>query len=293
VTSDRTTRFGRIVFAGQPNAGKSTLLNAILGMKLAIVSPRPQTTRHPVVGVLTEGDVQLEFVDPAGLLSPKYLLQAAMLREAIAALETADGIVHLHPADLGPVPALETLLPPDVRIRAPVIVVRTKGDLEGGSDDAPAKDGTLVVSARTDAGLPALLDWCRERARPGPWRHDPEAVSSLPVRFFVAEFVREAALRVLEQEVPYALAVDVDEFREDRDPVYIRAAVFVERASQKGIVIGHEGSTIKRIGQAARRASEEMLGQRVYLDLRVKVLPKWRKAPHHLRRMGFSDVPQE
>lgn len=288
------TRYGTFAFAGRPNAGKSTLLNALVGTPLAIVSARPQSTRHPVVGIRTEGDHQLVFVDPPGLLAPAYLLQASMLEEAIGVLRRADGILHLHPLDEDeqPAPALQTLLPADTHLRAPVCTVYTKSD--AGPPALRPETGTdvLVVSAATGEGLEALLGWCTERAPAGPFRHDPDDIGTQPLRFFVAEYVREAAFELLEQELPYALAAEVDEFREGSDPLYIRVTVYVERESQKGMVVGRGGRTIREIGARARRRIETFLETRVYLDLWVKTLPKWRSTPGALRRFGFPVPPE-
>lgn len=290
--SKPVTRFGTIALAGRPNAGKSTLLNALVGQKLAIVSPKPQTTRHAVSGILTRGDTQLVFLDPPGLLDPAYLLQTAMVAEAARAVRRADAILYLHPWDEGPPPPLAELLPPETRVEAPVALVRTKADLVSERRLVPRDDApTFIVSAKTGEGLEPLLAWCGDQARPGPFRYPPEETSTQPVRFFVGEFIREAAFERLGEEVPYAVAVTVDEFREQSDPVYIRANVFVERPSQKRIVIGHAGRTIREIGTRARLASEELLGRKVYLDLRVKVLRNWRRSPGALRRLGLLPPP--
>ncbi len=283
------TRFGTIVLAGKPNAGKSTLLNRIVGMDLAITSPKPQCTRYPVIGIHTEGNTQLEFVDPPGLLDPRYALQEAMLALAVTAIEAAHGILYLHPITDGEPPDLASLLPDDAKISAPILTLLTKSDVVETLPAFPSSH--LPVSAVSGQGLEPLIEWCRARARPGPFRHDPDSASAQPVRFFAGEFIRGAAFNELEQELPYAVSVEVDEYQEDRDPVYIRATIFVERESQKGMVIGRKGRTIKTIGQAAREATETLVGQRVYLDLRVKVLPKWRKSPQHLRRLGLP-VPE-
>lgn len=293
------TRFATITLAGRPNAGKSTLLNALVGEPLALTSPKPQSTRTPVVGVRTEGDVQLVFVDPPGLLEPGYALQEAMLAQALDALARADAVLYLHPADEGEPPPLPTLLPPGPAVRAPVLTVVTKADLavEGrGKGEAYCRGRTLPaspppphvrVSALTGQGLDDLLAWCRAHAPPGEFQYDPENLSTQPLRFFVEEFVREAAFEMLGQELPYAVAVEVDEFRETADPVYIRAAVYVERESQQGMVVGKGGRTIKALGARARHRIEPLLGRRVYLDLWVKVLPKWRRSASALRRLGF------
>ena len=288
-----STRFATIVLAGRPNVGKSTLLNALVGTSLAITSPKPQSTRQPVFGVWTEGDTQLLFIDPPGLFEARYALQETMVEQAVKLLERADVILYLHPIDEGEPPPLESLVPEEVEIGAPVIAVITKADLTM-ADRQPAEKRPpaelpirLAVSAVTGEGLESLLDWCRAQARPGPFRHDPDDLSTQPVRFFVTEFVREAAFEILGQELPYAVAASVDEFRESEEPVYIRVTMYVERASQKGMVIGRGGKTIKRLGALARTKIEALLGERVYLDLWVKVLPKWRKRVDALRQLGF------
>lgn len=287
-TADET-RFAVIALAGRPNVGKSTLLNAAVGEPLAITSPKPQSTRGSVVGVRTDGPVQLVFIDPPGLLVPTSLLQQLMLNQAVDALRQADGVLYLHPADEGEPPLLDALLPAQIAVTVPTLTVLTKADTAPAGGAAP---GRLAVSAVTGQGLDALLTWCRARARPGEFRYEPDDVSTQPVRFFVEEYVREAAFGLLHQELPYALAAQVDEFREEEDPVYIRATAFVERASQKRMVIGSGGRTIKALGERARERTEDLLGRRVYLDLWVKVLPRWRRSEAALRHLGFP-VPTE
>lgn len=284
-----STRFGTIALAGRPNAGKSTLLNALVGEALAIISPRPQTTRLPVLGLYTAGDVQLVFVDPPGLLDPQYLMQHAMLQDAVRVLQRADGVLYLVPAGEAEVPPLHALVAGAVPDAVPVLVVRTKADLTAAVAPGP---GEVLVSARTGAGLDAVRAWCIARAVPGPFRHDPDDLSTQPVRFFVAEFVREAAFACLGDELPYALATEVDEYREGSSPLYIRVVVYVERDSQKGMVVGRGGRMLKRIGTAARQRIEAFLQESVYLDLWVKTLPKWRSQPGTLRRLGFHPPPE-
>jgi GTP-binding protein Era len=165
--------------------------------------------------------------------------------------------------------------------------VLTKADKAEGKVVPSARDPCFVVSARTGKGIPQLLDWCKGQAPLGEFRYDPDNMGTQPLRFFVAELVRESAFEHLEQELPYAMATLVDEFREDQKPVYIRVVLFVERESQKGVVIGKKGGTIKAIGEDARVKVEELLGEQVYLDLWVKVLPKWRKSPRSLQMFGL------
>ncbi|HET7039948.1 MAG TPA: GTPase Era [Gemmatimonadales bacterium] len=286
---DAVTRFATIALAGRPNVGKSSLLNALVGESLAIVSPKPQSSRLPVVGLRTVGDVQLALVDPPGLLDPAYLMQHAMLAAALDVLDRADAILHLHPAPEGEPPPLASLLPPDRSPRRPVLVVLTKCDLASRTAAGP---GRLAVSAVTGAGLPELTAWCEARAVPGPFRYPADDLSTQPARFFVAEYVREAAFERLGDEVPYALAAEVDEFREGSTPLYIRVALYTERDSQKAIVVGKGGRAIRDIGARARRRIEAFLGTPVYLDLWVKTVPRWRSRAGVLRRLGFETPPK-
>lgn len=291
------TRCGVVALAGRPNVGKSTLLNALVGEPLAIVSPKPQTTREPVRGLISDETTQIILVDPAGLMDPAYALQRAMLRQAVRTIEDADLVLHVHPLDEAPVPDLMRELPEGTHVRAPVLVVYTKADLLTNpaarvKDLHGASSGILHVSAVTGKGIPDLLAAIRERIPEGPFLYSPEDVGTQPLRFFAAEFVREAAYAELEQEVPYSLAVVIDEFREAETPVYIRATLAVERDSQKPIVLGKGGRTIKAIGTAARKRLEAMLDRRVRLELWVTVWPRWRKDPAALARLGLPLAPE-
>ena len=285
--SPAETRCGTIVLAGQPNAGKSTLLNALVGSRLAITSARPQSTRQPVVGIRTTDTTQLVIVDPPGLLEPHYLLQQTMVDEAIAALGQAHGILYLHHLADAPPPPLESLVPREAIAGRPVATLLTACDLVPESAWPSLAPPTFLVSTVTGTGLDSVLRWCSAQVPVARFRYDPEDMSTQPVRFFVEDYVREAAFELLRQELPYAVAARVHEFREHEEPVYIGVTLFVERESQKGMVIGARGATIKALGTTARGRAEELLGQRVYLDLRVKVLPRWRKSPKLLRDLGF------
>jgi len=286
-----TTRCGIVALAGKPNAGKSTLLNALVGEKLSIVSPKPQTTREPVRGLITDADAQIILVDPAGLLDPAYNLQRAMLQAALATIADADLVLYLHPITEGPAPALARLLPEGGRAPKRQLAVYTKTDLRtAGIPPLAVPEGAeaaVAVSAQTGQGLEALLAAVRARLPEGPFLYDPDDVGTQPLRFFAAEYVREAAFAELEQELPYSVAVAVDEFREAETPVYIRATLAVERDSQKPIVLGKGGRTIKAIGTAARTRLEALLGRRVRLELWVTVWPRWRRDPAALSRLGL------
>jgi GTPase len=283
------TRCGSVVFAGAPNVGKSTLLNALVGEHLAIVSPKPQSTRLPVIGLLTRDDAQFIFTDSPGLLEPEYQLHEVMRAAALRALADADVIAYLHPLAAFPAPPLEHVARLERAPRAPLVTVYTKADLLTPSERPTVQpsDG-VAVSAVTGEGLAELLQRLRAHLPEGPFHYDPDEMATQPSRFFAAEFVREAAFEVLHEELPYSVAVEIDEFREGAAPVYIRAVVYVERDSQKGIVIGAGGRTIKALGQAARGKIEALLGERVFLELRVKVLPKWRRHTPSLKRLGYA-----
>ncbi len=277
---------GVVTLAGLPNVGKSTLLNALVGEHLGIVSPKPQSTRMPVVGVLTDGEVQFVFTDSPGLLEPAYRLQEAMRQAALGALADADVIAYLHPLAQHPAPPLADVA--GHRPRAPIITVYTQADrIPPQARPALEPSDALCVSAVSGEGLVGLRERLAAALPDGPWLYDPEQLAAQPLRFFAAEYVREAAFAHLGEELPYSVTCVVEEFRESAEPVYIRAVVYVERDSQKGMVIGRGGRTIRAIGAAARERTEALLGQRVFLDLHVKVLPKWRRSDAALKRLGY------
>ena len=286
-----STRCGTVVLAGRPNAGKSTLLNALVGEHLAVVSPKPQSTRLPVVGLLTRDDTQFIFTDSPGLLEPEYALHYAMRANALRAIQDAEIIAYLHPLPEYPAPDFASVARLEKPPRAPIVTVYTKADLAPSSTilHQPPPSSTVVVSALTGAGIDAFLAALRDRLPESPFHYDPEEMATQPMRFFAAEFVREAAFELLHEELPYSVAVEIDEFREAQEPVYIRAVIYVERASQKGIVIGAGGRTIRALGETARAKIEALLGGHVFLDLHVKVMPKWRRRPASVKRLGYAD----
>ncbi len=285
-----TTRCGTVALAGLPNVGKSSLLNAILGSNLAMVSAKAQATRLPTTGIHTAGEAQLILLDLPGLLDPAYAMQRSMRHLALEALGKADVILHLHPANEAPAPEFATLVPDAPPMPGTLLTVYTKVDLLPANQQLP--QGSLAVSTSDPASVAALLAHIGSVLPEGPFRHDPDEIGTQPVRFFVGEYLREAAFELLEEEVPYSFTAEVDEFREAPSPVYIRATLYVERDSQKGIVIGKGGAVLKRIGTHARTRLEELLGEPVYLETWVKVLPKWRRSRGALARFGFP-LPDE
>jgi len=281
------SRFGRIALAGLPNAGKSSLLNAILGTHLSLVSPKAQATRLPVSGIVSDADTQMVFVDLPGLLEPAYLLQKRMRQLALEGLRTADIVLFLHPAPEAPAPPFAQLVSDAQHFAAEVITVYTKGDQVSEARRRELALLAPVTAITSAASIEALVTRLRERLPAGEFQYPADDLASQPMRFFVTEYLREAAFDALEDEVPYAFTAEVDEFREGRKPVYIRTTLYVERESQKGIVIGHRGETLRKIGTHARTRLEALLGEQVYLETWVKVLPGWRRNAAHLARFGF------
>jgi len=282
---------GILTVVGKPNAGKSTLLNRIIGEKLSIVSPKPQSTRDRIVGIHTTGDTQLIVLDTPGLLNPRYALQEAMRATALAALAEADVVLHLVDGTEGPPRPLAEVAQIDNTIRAAVIVAinkidrLTEGQRHGLSEQFPS---ALFISAISGEGIDELLRRVGTMLPESPFLYPDDEISAQTVRFFASELIRETALEQLEDELPYSIACEIEEYREAQLPVYIRAVLHVERDSQKRILIGAGGGRIRGIGRVARQKVEAFIGSPVYLDLWVKVLPNWRKNAHALRRFGYK-----
>ncbi|MFL5563227.1 MAG: GTPase Era [Gemmatimonadaceae bacterium] len=289
------TRAGIVTVVGKPNAGKSTFLNRVVGQKLSIVSPKPQSTRDRIVGILTDAETQMIVFDTPGLLNPRYELHRAMRATALDALADADVVIYLADVGAGAAPPLieaaELKSPPT----APILTVYNKVDtIDAGERERllHATPDARFVSALTGDGIDTLLAEARALLPDSPFLYDAEDISTQSVRFFAAELIRESALEQLDDEVPYSLACEIEEFRETRTPVYIRAVLYLERETQKHILIGAKGARIKEIGRVARMKIEGLIDQKVYLDLWVKVLPNWRKNANAMARFGYR-IPQE
>ena len=301
-TPPSVTRTGYVALVGRPNAGKSTLLNRLVGEHLSIVTPKAQTTWQRVTGILTEGSVQMVFLDTPGLLEARDLLQRAMLGAALEALAEADVILLVLDASEPPTPQdEERIVAALAEGRAPVWVALNKVD---GAPEAAAAAwerwvqgrlpgvGVHRISAADGRGVDGLMADVVGALPEGPFLYPPDEIASDPVRFFAAELVRETIFEQYHQEIPYCVFCQVEEFREEQDPVYIHVDIYVERKSQKGILIGKGGAAIRELGSAARAKIEHFLGRRVYLDLWVKPLESWRKSRAHLGRFGFR-LPAE
>jgi GTPase len=299
-TSASDHRAGFASLIGRPNVGKSTLLNRLLGQKLAIVTPKPQTTRNRIRGIRTRPEGQVIYVDTPGLHPPRGKLGRFMASTVAQALEEVD-VVILVTAATGPVDSPDTGVFEALRpIVAPVVLALNKVDLVGDktkllprlqayADRYPFR-ALVPISAMTGTGVDRLEAVTLDLLPLGPALYPPDTVTDQPETFFVAETIREQLLLAMRQEVPYACAVRVDELA-DRGldaPLYIRGEIFVERPSQKGIVIGEGGAMLKRVGQAARRELEAFFGVRVFLDLRVRVRRDWRQDDRVLRELGYQ-----
>jgi GTP-binding protein Era len=304
---DSAPRAGRVAIVGRPNVGKSTLLNALLGQKLSIATSKPQTTRHRILGVYSAEDppTQLAFLDTPGLHRPQNALGRALVEEAQGALADADVVLWLVESPTDQAPEEPTLLRQDREVRDLLAPGQSKLVLALNKIDK-LKDKTKLlswltfyerelsplaivpVSALKARGTKQLVAELRKHVPEGVLYDDPEFVTDRPERFFVAELVREAAIRNTHEEVPYAVAVIVDSFEEGARLTRIQATVVVEKENHKKIVVGAAGAMLKKIGSEARKEVEQLLGKQVFLGLFVKVIPNWTEDPASVRRLAME-----
>jgi GTPase len=292
-------RSGIVAVVGRPNVGKSTLINRILGQKIAIVSPKPQTTRQQQLGIYTEEHAQILFTDTPGLHKPQHKLGEFMVTVAQQALRDSDLILWVLDISAEPQEADQYIAETVNRMRGdtPLILVLNKVDLVGEAvreanlnlySELAENDAAIMVSAMDGTGVTELVSFLKESLPLGPRYYPADQVSEANMRFITAEVVREKIIMSTEKEIPYSVAVDVTEFKERSETMsYISAVIYVERDSQKGIIVGKNGAMIKKIGSEARTELAEMLGTQVYLDLHVKVLKNWREDEGLMRRLGY------
>jgi GTP-binding protein Era len=291
-------RAGFVSIIGKPNVGKSTLLNAFVGEKIAIVSPKPQTTRRQIRGILTRPDAQLIFVDTPGIHKPQHRLGKAIVRQATEAIPDADVILFVSDVTRMPDSDDEHISHLLRQARAPKLLALNKADALKPEFVVPHSDAHralstfddwMLVSATRGDNLDKLMAMLLERLPLSPLLYPSEQLTDLSDRAIVSELVREKALKYLEQEVPHALEVVIEAWEtRPSGMLYIEAVIQVEKESQKGIVIGARASMLKRIGQSARMEIESYLERKVFLDLRVKVREKWREDEAELRRLGYT-----
>uniref|UniRef100_A0A7V5XI18 GTPase Era n=1 Tax=Thermodesulfobacterium geofontis TaxID=1295609 RepID=A0A7V5XI18_9BACT len=294
------TKSGFVGIIGLPNVGKSTLLNQLLGIKVSIVSPKPQTTRFNIKGILTRDNFQIVFVDTPGIHEAKDLFNQMMVKEALSVLQDVDIILWVMDVTHR-IPEEEKILDLLKQANKPAILALNKIDLIKKQEILPIIDyfsklydfkAIIPISALKNDGLDRLLDELVNILPEGPFYYEPERVTDLPLDLLIAEIIREKIFLLTYQEVPYSSAVKVEEIREEAEKnlLYIQATIFIERDSQKGIIIGKGGKMLKKIGTLAREELEFLLGKKIYLDLWVKALKDWRERETHIKRLAIPPI---
>ncbi len=294
-------RCGYVAIIGRPNVGKSTLMNNILHFKLSIVTPKPQTTRHKILGIYNDDDSQILFLDTPGIIDPKYKLQQYLVKAAETAAADADVVVFMIEASEQANPADVELLQEISASGKPILICINKIDLIKKSLLLPLIDRyskesgvreIIPISALKNDGIDDLVQSIKSYLPTGPPLYPTDQLTTINERFLVSEIIREKIFLLYGEEIPYSTTVQIEEFREQPGKKdYIRAAIVVERDSQKGILIGKKGEALKRVGKLAREEIEFVLGRPVFLELVVVVRPKWRERDDLLKSLGYSRNP--
>lgn len=289
---------GYIAIVGRPNVGKSTLLNAILGEKIAITSKKPQTTRNRIMGIHTVYENQFVFVDTPGVHKPRTKLGDFMVETARSTLGGVDGAILVVEAreavgdiESGILENIKAMHIPCILVINKIDAVKRENIVKTISAYAEAYDFSAVVpiSAKNGKYVDTVLLECEKFLAEGEWLFPEDAITDQPERQIVAEIIREKLLRTLDEEIPHGTAVVIEEFKEKRDSIAIRAEIYCEKESHKGIIIGKHGATIKLIGTHAREDIEKMLDTRVFLDLYVRVKENWRDSTFNLANFGYRE----
>ncbi len=286
---------GYVNIIGSPNVGKSTLMNALVGEKLSIITSKAQTTRHRIHGILNAPDYQIIFSDTPGILDPNYKLQEAMLKAARSALVDADVLIYL--TEIGEKPDPEN---PFIRkianTEVPVLLVINKIDLSNQDevkkyiedwDQVLPKAEKVPISALRKFNVKLIFNRILDHLPESPPYYSKDALTDKSERFFAGEMIREKILLFYKQEIPYAVEIEIDSFKEDKKLIRIRALIYVERDSQKGILIGNEGKALKKVGREARLDMETFFQKKVFLELRVKVKKDWRNNERFIKNFGY------
>lgn len=286
---------GFVSIIGKPNVGKSTLMNAMVGENLSAITPKAQTTRHRIMGVITTDEFQMIYSDTPGILEPEYELHKSMMKFVNTSLEDADIILFV--VDLMDKYDNEQIIDTLNEINTPVILVINKCDLNKGSrlDDKmdywslilPDKE-IITVSALNNENIELLLESIKTKLPIHPPYYPEDTLTDKPEKFFVSEIIREKIFENYQQEVPYSTEVEIESFKEEEDIIRIRAEIFVERKTQKGIIIGKKGEALKKVGMEARKDMEKFLGKKVFLETHVKIAENWRKNERELKRFGYK-----
>jgi GTPase len=286
---------GFVNIIGNPNVGKSTLMNALMGEKISIITPKAQTTRHRILGIANGEDYQIVFSDTPGILAPKYKLQEQMLSFVKSALNDADIFIVL--TEIGEDFQHADILERIQKSGIPVLLLINKIDLAIQNDvvkdiskweKAYPEWRVLPISALNSFNVDAVLNKILELLPEAPPFYSKDDITDRPMRFFVAEMVREKILMSYQQEIPYSVEVEVESYKDEEKLVRIRCNIHVARQSQKGILIGHQGQALKKIGTEARKSIQEFVGKKVFLELYVKVSKNWRENDMHLKQFGYK-----
>lgn len=297
-SNKKTFKSGYVAIVGKPNVGKSTLINDFLGCKLSIVTPKPQTTRKKIMGVLTKDEYQIVFYDTPGIMEPKYELQKYMVKEAYEAIEDADVILMMAEPFEPPAEKDKDFFEKLSHLNIPVILAINKIDLVEKDSLIPIlsaydkrfKFAEIVpISALKGINLDLMLNLVVKYLPEGEPFYPEDYMTDYNERFLASEIIREKVFEFYGEEIPYSTTVEIEEFKErEAGKDFIKAIIFVERDSQKGIIIGENGKAIKRVGVIAREEIEKQIGRKVYLELWVKVMEKWRKDKSKLYKLGYK-----
>ncbi|MCU0415698.1 MAG: GTPase Era [Cytophagaceae bacterium] len=287
---------GFVSIVGKPNVGKSTLMNQLVGERLSIITPKAQTTRHRVMGILSGPDYQIIYSDTPGIIEPKYELQKSMMSFVDFSLEDADMVVWV--VDLTDDTEAEKVIERLQKVSVPVLIVLNKMDT---SDQAavvaamekwkglfPKADAVVPVSATEQYNTQAVMDWVLDKLPVHPAYYDKEELTDRPERFFASEMIREKIFELYSQEIPYSTEVAIESFKEETAIIRIQAVIYVERDSQKGIIIGKGGESLKKVATWARKSMEAFFGKKVFLETFVKVEKDWRSKERSLKQFGYK-----
>jgi len=288
---------GFVNIIGNPNVGKSTLMNALVGEKLSIITPKAQTTRHRILGIVNEDDYQVVFSDTPGIIKPAYELQSSMMDFVKSAFEDADILIYM--VEVGEMELKnEAFFKRIIHSEIPIILLLNKIDkssqeeveqkIEYWRTKVPNAE-VFVISALEGFGVSAVFEKIKELLPEGPAFYPKDQLTDKPERFFVNEKIREKILMHYKKEIPYSVEVETEEFVEEENIVRIRSIIMVERETQKGIIIGHKGSALKRVGAEARKDLEKFFDKKVFIELYVKVNKNWRSDKNQLKRFGYKD----
>ncbi|HSP87794.1 MAG TPA: GTPase Era [Ignavibacteriaceae bacterium] len=295
------TKSGYVAILGLPNAGKSTLMNSLLGQKLSIVTPKPQTTRKAILGILSSENYQVIFLDTPGIIKPEYLLQEKMMSAVSESAKDADIVILIidisHDADGQNILKNEFIDNDLLKLGKPLLLLLNKIDLNeqekvkkiiSNYESLKIFKKVIPISALLNFNLQDVINTIVELLPEGPKYYPDDIVAEESERFFVSEIVREKVFELYKEEIPYSTEVIIEDFKErEENKDYILAEIIVEKESQKGIIIGKQGAAIKRLGLEARKAVEDFLQKEVYLELRVKVKTKWRTDERQLKSFGY------